>query len=202
MAKNDLTQRVTKREQNWYRRGWEYRDVTGPDGTVRRRMVYTREYYRLGAARPGRLKALAALMYLALCAVYIGFETTLTQGGFVWYAGGPCLLAVIPLFYLGLGVWNLVRAEPYFTYRRMRAAFYRLRIGGRAACVLLGLGALGQLVFVLIYRRVLLLGPELFMLLGAAACAALAAALVVTAKRARCTEVSRKEYPGEKEGND
>ena len=128
MGKNDLTPRLTGRNQNWFLRGWEYREVPGRDGVPRRRLVYTREYYTLRLTKPARIrrKLLAGGLYLALCGAYLGFETTLSQGGLAWYAGAPCLLAVIPIFYLGLGVWNYIAAEEYFTYRRMRAAFFRL----------------------------------------------------------------------------
>ena len=143
-----LTARTVKREQNWFLRGWEYED-TPENG--KRRLVYRGEYYKLSVPpeRRGRLKLLAAGLCLAMIGVYLGFETTMTQGGLAWYAGAPCLLAVLPMFYVTLGAVNFVLTEPYFTYRRMVAAFTRLRIGGRLTCLLLGLGALGQLVFLL-----------------------------------------------------
>lgn len=201
MAKKRIESRPVKRPQNWFLRGWEYQSITRTDGTVKQELVYTREYYKLTAAHPARVKCLAAALYITLCAVYLGFETTLSQGGLAWYAGAPCLLAVIPLFYLGLGVWNLVRAERYFTYRRLRAAYTRLRIGGWGVCVLLGLGTAGQLMFLLRYRRLLTLRPELIMLFGAALGALLAAGLLILTKKASYEEVSRKEYPGENRGN-
>ncbi len=194
---NRFAARTPKREQNWFLRGWAYRDST--DGK-KRRLVYTGEYYRLsvnGAARV-RSKRLAAALYVLLAADYLAFETTLSQGGLVWYAGAPCLLAVIPLFYLGLGVWNFCRSEPYFTYRRMFAAYTRLRIGGRGVLALLGVGTAGQLVFVLRYGRLLALGPELVTLFGAFIGALLSGGLLLLLRRTPCEEVSPGEYPGEK----
>ena len=197
-----LTPRPGKRETNWFLRGWEYRD--GPDGKggAKRRLVYTGEYYRLciPAQKRPRVKALAAALWLAVAGVYLGFETTLTQGGLAWYAGAPCLLALLPLFYLTLGVWNFCRAEAYFTFRRCYAAYTRLRVGGRLAALLLGLGALGQTVFVARYGRLLRLGPELFLLFGALFCALGAGALALLARKVPCEEVSRKEFPGENRG--
>lgn len=183
--------RVTKKPLNWFLRGWEYRDTPGQDGRTHRTLVYTGEYYRLNMDEKSRRAAkwLAGAVYVLLCAVYLAFETTLTQGGFVWYAGAPCLLAILPLFYLGLGVFNLAAAEKRFTYRRMRAIFTRIRIGGKLAALLLGLGGVGQTVFVLRYGRLLALGPELFMLFGAWFCALCAAALTVLARRLPCEEL-------------
>lgn len=184
---------VTKKPLNWYLRGWEYQTVAGKNGRTERRLVYTGEYYRLNMDKKSRrtAKILVTAVYVLACAVYLGFETTLTQGGFVWYAGAPCLLAALPLFYLGLGVFNLAMAEERFTYRRMRAAFTRVRIGGKLAALLLGLGTAGQTVFVLRYGRLLTLGPELWMLFGALFCAVSAAVLVVFAKRLPCEELPR-----------
>ncbi len=197
---NALSGRVMKKEQNWYLRGWEYRDVPGPNGP-KRRLVYVREHYRLDLTekRRTRVKLLAGLTYLLACGVYVGFETTMTQGGLAWYAGAPCLLAVIPLFYLGLGVWNLARAEEIFTFRRKYAVFTRLRVGGWAAAVLLGLGALGQGVFLIRYGKALELGPELWMLGGSAFDAVCAGALAVLAGRLPCVETSRSEAPAKTE---
>lgn len=204
MAKNKfeqkLTARTVKRTQNWYLRGWEYQDTVGRNGKPRRALVYTREYYKLRpeGKRRAAAKLAAVLLYLILCGVYVGFEMTLAQGGFVWYAGAPCLLAAIPIFYLGLGVYNFAAAEAYFTYRRMYAAYTRMRVGGRLAALLLGIGTVGQLVFVLRYGRALDMRPELIMLFGALLGFGLSAGLVLLAKNAPCEEVSRKEYPGEK----
>lgn len=192
-----LTARTAKKEQNWFLRGWEYQ--ASADGK-KKHLVYTGEYYKLAVppGRRGHVKLLAAVLCLAMIGVYLGFETTMTQGGLVWYAGAPCLLAILPMFYLTLGAVNYVLSEPYFTYRRMYAAFTRLRIGGALTCLLLGMGALGQLVFLLIYGRALRLGPELFMLFGAVFCALCAAGLALLRKNAGCEEVSPREYPGEK----
>ena len=191
-----LTARTAKKEQNWFLRGWEYQE----SNEGKKRLVYTGEYYKLTVptGRRGHVKLLAAVLCLAMIGVYLGFETTMTQGGLVWYAGAPCLLAILPMFYLTLGAVNYVLTEPYFTYRRMVAAFTRLRIGGWLTCILLGVGALGQLVFLLIYGKALRLGPELFMLLGAVFCALCAACLALLQKYAGYEEVSPREYPGEK----
>ena len=198
-----LTARTQRKEQHWYLQGWEYRDVPDKYGRPRKRLVYTREYYKLamGPAKRRAAKLAAAVMYLLLLADYIGFETTMSQGGLAWYAGAPCLLAIIPLFYLGLGVWNLVRAEAYFTYRRKYAAFTRLRIGGRGAYILLGIGFLGQSVFLLRYGKLLDLWPELVFLFGALIGGLLALGLTLLTKHIPCEEVSPTEYPGGKGSN-
>lgn len=195
-----LAARTQKKEQNWFLRGWEYQDVPAGDGRAKKRLVYTGEYYKLSipSEKRPRVKLLAALLCLAMLGVYLGFETTMTQGGLVWYAGAPCLLAILPMFYLALGVWNFVRAEAYFTYRRMYAAYTRMRVGGKLTCLLLGLGAVGQLVFLMKYGRALRLGPELFMLFGALFCSLCAAGLTLLQKNIRAEEVSPKEYPGRK----
>lgn len=200
MAGNPFEARLTKRPQNWYLQGWEYRDVPDKNGRPRKTLVYVREYYKLSLPPQKRraAKVIAAVMYILLLADYLWFETTLSQGGLAWYAGAPCLLAVIPLFYLGLGVWNLLRAEEYFTYRRQYAAFTRLRLGGRGTCILLGLGTIGQLVFLGRYHRLLDLKPELILLFGALIGALLAGALTLLAKKIPYEEVSLQEYPGEK----
>ena len=198
-----ITARTQKRETDWFLRGWERRDVTAANGRTRRRLVYTGEYYKLSVPEPKRTRAklLAALLCIAMIGVYLGFETTLTQGGLVWYAGAPCLLALLPMFYLTLGVWNFVRTEPYFTYRRQYAAYTRLRIGGKLTSLLLSAGAIGQAVFLLRYGHLLRLVPELFLLFGAVFCAVCALCLTRLTKHIPYEEVSRKEYPGEKRGN-
>lgn len=190
-----LTARTHKKSQNWYLRSWVQQEING-----KKQLVYTGEYYKLLLDPSARrnAKIAAAALYVLLCSVYLGIETTLSQGGLVWYAGAPCLLAVIPLFYLGLGVWNLVRTEEYFTYRRRYAAFTRLRIGGWGSCILLGFGTLGQAFFLLQYRHLLSLKPELIFLFGALICFLLSAALLILKKNTPVEEVSPKEYPGEK----
>lgn len=190
-------ERVTKKQLNWYLRGWEYRAVTKKNGKTGRALVYTGEYYRLAMDKKRRrtMKTAAVAVYVLMCAVYLGFETTLSQGGFVWYAGAPCLLAVLPLFYLGLGVFNLAASEEYFTYRRMRATFTRIRVGGKLSTLLLGLGAVGQTVFVVIYQNVLPLKPELVMLFGALFCCACAIAILILEKHTPYEEVAPKDLP-------
>ena len=187
--------RTVKRQQNWYLRGWEYRPTENGQ-----KLVYVREYYHLTAPKPLRLrqKLLMAALYLLQCVVYIGFETVPAQGGFVWYAGAPCLLAVIPLFYLGLGVWNYVRCEEYFTFRRQHAAFFRLRIGSLACLCLFGIGALGQTVFLLRYGTMLNQKPEWFLLLGALFCALCSLAIRWLWKKTAWEEVGRRVPPTEK----
>lgn len=199
-----LTARVAGKAQNWYLRGWEYQERTGDNGKSRRTLVYTREYYKISAGEKERrcAKLAAVLIYLALCGVYVWFETTMSQGGLVWYAGAPCLLAIIPIFYLGLGVYNFAATEEYFTYRRMYAAYTRLRVGGKLTAMLLGIGTMGQLVFLLRYGSALALGPELIMLFGALWCAVCAAVLVLLQKNIGCEEVSQKEYPGNAVGKE
>ena len=188
-------ERVTKKRLNWYLRGWEYRAVTKKNGKPGRELVFTGEYYRIAMDKKRRrtLKTAAAAVYVLMCAVYLGFETTLTQGGFVWYAGAPCLLAILPLFYLGLGVFNLVASEEYFTYRRMWAAYTRIRVEGKLSALLLGLGTVGQTVFVVSYRNVLSLQPELVMLFGALFCCACAIGLLILEKHTPYEEVDPKD---------
>lgn len=197
-----LTARTRKKEQNWFLRGWEYQEVPAGEGRAKKRLVYTGEYYRLSVPpeKRRRAKLLAAALCLAMLGVYLGFETTMTQGGLVWYAGAPCLLAILPMFYLALGVWNFLRAEAYFTYRRQYAAYTRMRVGGKLTCLLLGIGAAGQIIFLLQYGKALKLAPELFMLFGSVFCALCAAGLTLLQKRVFAEEVSPKEYPG-KGGN-
>lgn len=189
-------ERVTKKRLNWYLRGWEYRAVTKKNGKPGRKLVYTGEYYRIAMDKKRRLamKTSATAIYVLMCAVYLGFETTLSQGGFVWYAGAPCLLAILPLFYLGLGVFNLAASEDCFTYRRMRAAYTRIRVGGKISALLLGLGTVGQTVFVVSYRNVLTkLKPELVMLFGALFCCACAIGLLILEKHTPYEEVDPKD---------
>lgn len=163
-----LSSRTVKRQQNWYLRGWEYRETEKG-----KKLVYTREYYRLTADKPqrNRQKIAMAALFIALCAVYLAFELTPCQGGFVWYAGAPCLLAVIPLFYMGMGAVNYILCEEEFTFRRLHATFVRLRYGAVAAAILLGLGTAGQIVFLARYGASLNRRPEYIMLFGACFCA-------------------------------
>ena len=184
-----VTARTVKREPNWYLRGWEYRETDKG-----KKLVYVREYYRLTAEKPLRIrqKIVMSVLFIALCAAYLAFELTPCQGGFMWYAGAPCLLAIVPLFYMGMGAVNYVLCEEEFTYRRLHAAFVRLRRGSIASAVLLGLGTVGQSVFLARYGARLNKGPELVMLFGALFGALCGIAIRILANKTAYEEIGRK----------
>lgn len=139
-----------RRRENWYLRGWEYRENAQKNGRPGGDLVYVGEYYsfHICPAALVRLKAAYAVLTAAFLILYVllSLETP-TGSRTVW--GGACILTIIPLMYLLMGCYCLLRSEPKMTDRSKHASWSRVHYASMLSTFLLGIAAVGELVYLL-----------------------------------------------------
>ena len=141
------------RQVNWFLNGWEYADTCGRSGKKRRVMVYKGAYYSFGLTARGLalLKTGYLVSTLALFAAFWIYSTDQTRSGAAFYSGVPCMLAIIPFIYLGMGVFCLTIAKSDMTYRSFYASVKRIKYSAIISVALVGVSVLGRVVYIVIH---------------------------------------------------
>lgn len=145
---------MNERPQNWYLRGWVYEETIGPRGARQRKLVYQGERYvaDLTPVRFRRLKLLFAALTLILCVLWLTFSLLAGLGSRTVYAGACAALALIPLIFHCMALYNLLLAEREMTFRHYYAAFQRMSVTTPVMTLLLAESFVGQAVFMLLHR--------------------------------------------------
>lgn len=141
------------REPSWYLRSYEYVEETLPNGKIRKKEVYTGEYYHLRLAEEsyGFLRA----KVLALCAVTV-FTLLLclsriSRGASLLFVGGAAGISLFPAIYLVMGCICFCKVPYEMTYRELCQSVRRIRRSAKWMLPFTGLAFLGE-AFYLFYR--------------------------------------------------
>lgn len=136
---------------NWWLEGWKYEETLGPNGSRRKKLVYSGEYYTFGFAgkRLAALKAAATALTVFLLAGY-GLAFLYAQTAMPRIFVGACMLIVIPLMYLLIGVGCLMPVGEKLTYRDYRGSVIRIRWTSLTIAGLALVGLLGEAGYLLL----------------------------------------------------
>ncbi len=142
--------RMAKRV-NWYFRNWQYQEVEVKEAKKKKKLVYVGEYYSFNLDRRGllRLKAAYIAATVVLYAIYLSFLLSPSLGNRITYIGGPTMLALVPLIFIGMGVGSLTVAKPDMHYRSYYSSVIRLKRFSLIAAGLIAIGTVGQIVYMI-----------------------------------------------------
>lgn len=175
------------KEVHWYLRGWKRHQELSASGKKQTVWTYEGEYYTFGLDEAGlrRHKRLCAgtawltgLLWLLLsCLPSVGKNA-------VAYVGAPWFFSIMPLMVLLMGAGYMARVKQKMTYRDMYGAYQRLKYGIYILLPLELLAAVGEVLFLILYRAYPLpLAAELGWLMGVAVCIGLDVLLVIRLRR-------------------
>ncbi|MBP1736915.1 MAG: hypothetical protein H6Q60_796 [Oscillospiraceae bacterium] len=138
-------------KQHWYLLNWNYETVKNGRGKQVRKLVYRGEYYRIRIQERHFLilKIAYGMLFVLLMVAYGLLSLCETQGSMLFLTGAPCMLAVIPLMYLGIGICCFLIAPRKMTSRDVHTSVYFMKIASKWAIALFGLSMTGELVFVI-----------------------------------------------------
>lgn len=170
--------------QHWYIRGWVYEDTLDSSGVVRRELKYRGEYYRPSCSqiRFFHYKILFSVLFAVICLIYVMYSIRGSSGGRTVYAGAGCILAIVPLIFLGMGTLSLWSAAYKMPFRNYYAGVLRTKVASAVTAALLGFSAVGQAVFMVIHKNEAELNwwDEWFWLGGCFVCAAMSMGIFST----------------------
>lgn len=176
------------RPVNWYLDGWVRHKELTPTGKVVTIWNYQGAYYTYGVEEKQlkRLKISYVVCGLLLILGWFALGMSSAKGkDAAFYVGAPWFLCMLPLMELFLGMVGMRSASNKMTYRDMYAGYKRLLYGVRGCLPLMAISAVGEIVFLCIYRTQLRLLFELLWLLGVLVLVAVNAVLLVLQSRYR-----------------
>lgn len=179
------------RVRDWYFQGWERRE----DENGKSAMVYTGEYYTFPGGLSGA-KPPCLLMTAGLLALYLLVAFFPSEGGMWHFAAIPQLLELIPLIYLVMGGFRLLRAKEPMTFRDWYASLRRMETSALWSSVLTAFMAAMEIIYILFIAAGASMPAEPLYLLGEAGCAVLSVLLYRYLKNHPC---DRSPGPPEKE---
>ncbi len=169
---------------SWYFEGYKTVEQPRKNGKgARRVLVYVGEYYGLPGGKPvqNRLKLQTALDALVCVAAYLYAQLTPGEGGMNRFVGLPGILALVPMIFLLIGLFNFLTAGEKWEIRVYYAGYRRMARWGIAQAILLGLWTLVEAGFVVMNLSQFL--AELHYLLGALVSLAAALRLVFLVRK-------------------
>lgn len=170
------------RRGSWFFEGYEAELRTDAKGREKKVLVYRGEWYGLdmepGAQR--RCKAAVAVLTAVMTAVYLLVSFFPTPGGMSRWVGVPLLLALVPLMFLWIGLFNFLFAREKWEIRVYYAGYRRIKRSLPAMMAILAFSAVGEIVYMI---RSAAFGAELLYLLGLCLCLLCAGGLLAIQRR-------------------
>ncbi len=175
---------MARLHRDWYLEGWhrEYCEVNGRRRTV---WKYTGEYFRFALSPRGlaRLKAAYPLLTLLMLGLWFYLSMLRVAGREMFFVGAEWFLCILPFMPLLLGAASFLTVPERMTYRAMYGSYKRCRYAGLVLLALLGLTAVGEIVFLCLYGAQVALLREILWLAGVLACLACDVAIVLLLRR-------------------
>ncbi len=169
---------------SWYFEGYKRVEQPKKNGKgTHQVLVYVGEYYGIpdGKEAQKKLKRQTALAALICFAAYFYAQLTPAAGGMNRFVACPGILALVPIIFLAIGMFNFLTAREKWEIRVYYAGYRRIGRWGIAQAVLLALWTLAEVGFVVLNLSLFL--AELHYLLGALISLAAAVWLVVLVQR-------------------
>ena len=152
---------------NWYFKDYEKRTVL-ENGRKKVVWDYNGDYYSYGFDKHGLgiFKLKNALLLLLYIAVYVAVSVYPFGANRTAYVGAVHLLALVPMFFLIMGVGNLLFTDVKMTYREHHASVFRIDRSLTVSLILEGLVAVLDVVYLIIGVEPSDLKKELLFLVG------------------------------------
>ena len=171
------------KQGSWFFDGYESESVPGPNGRLRRTLVYRGAWYGLslsgGAARRHKLRCVSLLLAATILFLLICFFPS--AGGMTPWVGATCLFGLVPLMFLWIGAVNYLTAGSEWELRVFYAGYRRLFRWNVAFLAVMGLTLTAEAVYLVLHPAQAV--GELPYLFGVAACTACSGGLFLLQRR-------------------
>lgn len=167
---------------NWYFEGWKKNKETDDSGHTKTTWVYSGVKYRFQVEDTyvTHLKFGYIGMTAAMTVLWLVFSFVTCSGREkAAYAGAPWFIMIIPLMYLYMGVYGLIRSKSVMTYRDVRAGYYRIRYAKWALLVLQIIALAGEIIYLSINSHEIMISQELIWMAGICGCIACSIGIII-----------------------
>jgi hypothetical protein len=133
----------------------DYEIVTTQDekGREKQTAVYRGVYFEVDLDERGILRfRRLSLLYLAVFIVaHVSGGFVQNRGMFQWYISLPYVLAFFPFVYAAAGVLHLPKEKRNYRRDEIGLSFGRLKSNSRILLIFLGIGILGEVIFLMFF---------------------------------------------------
>ncbi len=145
---------------------YETQVTTDEAGHESKKAVYRGKYYTIDLTEPElvRFRKLALLLLAAMACTHVGAGFVANSGMYQFYVSLPYVLAFFPMLYLAAGILRLPREQRKFRRDEVGLSFDRMKTTSHSLLILLGIGGLGEIVYLAFISDGSQLGLELFFL--------------------------------------
>jgi hypothetical protein len=168
---------------SWYFDGYQREQQLNEDGTTRSVLVYRGEYYGFaqGLELQKKQKIQTTIAVVVCYLTYFYAQLTPAAGGMDHIVALPGILALVPMLFLTIGMFNFWMAKEKWEIRVFYAGYRRVTRWGIALLVLVALWAAAEVGFLLAHLSLFV--SELHYLLAALVSVAAAAWLVYLVRK-------------------
>lgn len=174
-----------------YTKNYDVKHITLPDGSVREDVVYKGEYYcpQWTPRQKKRTQIFCCVLIAVSIALFALVGLLNNAGSRQYYVLLPFLLTSFPMVFEVFAIFRLLFSSDKMPIDIFHNSLLRLRKSSVAAAGFAALGAIGELVFLLL-NPANCAADELMLLLGVAAISAVQIVLFLIIRRVRCTVIS------------
>ncbi len=133
----------------------DYETVITKDekGSEKKIAVYRGDYFEILANEKGitRFRRNCFLLLIAIVALHISGGFVANPGMYQFYVALPYVLAFFPMLFLAAGILRLPKEKRKYQRDEIGLSFNRLKSSSFILIIFLGMGVLGELVFLLFF---------------------------------------------------
>ena len=167
---------------SWFFEGYEAHYEIDQRGKKRKVLTYVGQRYGLARGEDlPRVRLLASLDVVLITAILLLINFFPGTGGMVGWVGAPCLWGLIPLMFLYMGLFNFLTCKDRWEIRQFYAGYRRLGRWAIVELAIMGYVTVAHVVYLCLHPACF--PGEVYYTLGAAACAALSAALLALKRK-------------------
>jgi hypothetical protein len=124
-------------------------------GREKKKAVYRANYFKidisLGELKTFKRKAIVLLIAIALLHFGAGFVANL--GMYAFYVVLPYVISFLPLYYMGSGILRLPKEIREYRRDEVSLSFERLKKSAIFVLAILGVGAIGEIVYIITFTN-------------------------------------------------
>ncbi len=136
-----------------YTDDYEIVDTEDEKGHEKQTVVYRGEYFEVSLDEKGlaRFKRRCYLLFATIALLHISGGFVSSAGMFQFYVALPYVFAFFPLVYLAAGILRLPRKKDKYRRDEIGHSFGRMKITSIILAIFLGVGVLGEVMFLLLF---------------------------------------------------
>lgn len=125
--------------------------TAGKDGSEKKEIVYRGDYYEISLDEAGLLqfKRNSLLLFAVIIILHIAGGFLNSRGMYQMYVAIPYALAFFPLLYLAEGILRLPKEKRNYRRDEIGNSFERMKTSSWVLFIFLGIGLLGEMIFLL-----------------------------------------------------